>query len=138
MSTVIAFPGAHTRAPVPPVSAVDELEAAELALLRARLAQIQAETRQLNAIWFTYCFRKFLFWGVLAWLLYALASPAAAESRSLYGPNGGFVGSSLVRGNQTTFYSASGRFIGSEIRHGKQRAVYGPAGNFVGSIVTRR
>jgi YD repeat-containing protein len=142
MTNIVQFPGraVPTAPELPPNSPLaDQLEAAELALIRAQTAQLKAMTREVNAAWFAACFRRLVFWGVVAWLLYALASPAAADpSRSFYDGQGRFAGSSLERGNQTTFYDNAGRFSGSVIQHGKQRSFYGPRGNFTGSSIERR
>jgi hypothetical protein len=145
MTNIVSFPGRAVPVPpeLPPNSPLaDQLEAAELALIQAQTAQLKAMTREVNAAWLAAAVRRLVFWLFIAWLLHAVMGPAGAaeswSSRSYYGANGSFAGSSVNRGNQTSFYDSQGRFAGSEIRHGNQRSVYGPHGNFTGSIVTRR
>jgi hypothetical protein len=83
MTNVIRFPGG--RASSPPSPTVDalqaELVAAELELLRARLAQVRSEHRQGQAMWVAYCARKILFWGLVLWLLAAMFGGAKASAQ---------------------------------------------------------
>jgi hypothetical protein len=67
MSNLLKFPG--RRRPLPPR---DELAALELELVRARLSQIRSETRQANAFWFWFYFKKAMFWAVVLWMLSVL------------------------------------------------------------------
>jgi hypothetical protein len=50
----------------------DELAALEFELVRARLSQIRSETRQANAFWFWFYFKKAMFWAVVLWMLSVL------------------------------------------------------------------
>jgi hypothetical protein len=138
MTNIVTFPGgARASAPVPSASSpADQLEAAELALLRAQTAQLKAMTRETNAAWLAACFRKLVFWGVVAWLLYALASPAAADpSRSFYDGQGRFAGSSVNRGKSTSFYDHQGRFAGTALNYGRSTSFYDGRGRFTGSVI---
>ena len=69
MTNLIKFPGRLR--PQNSEPAYDELLVLELEieLVRARLAQIRSETRYTNAIWFSYCIRKAMFWAVVLWVL---------------------------------------------------------------------
>ena len=58
--------------------------ALELELVRARVAQIRSETRQANAFWFWYCFKRVLLWGLLSWVLATFVGAAQAQTRSFY------------------------------------------------------
>jgi hypothetical protein len=48
------------------------LAALEFELVRARLSQIRSETRQANAFWFWFYFKKAMFWAVVLWMLSVL------------------------------------------------------------------
>jgi hypothetical protein len=69
-----------------------ELTAAEIELARARLAQIRSETREANALWFSYCFKRLLFWGAMLWLLTSIAGAGElggyGSARAVGGQNG--------------------------------------------------
>jgi len=139
---VVRFPGAvraKTPPPAPePASLADQLEAAELALIQARVRQLNAETRQLNGEHVARAVRRLAFWLFVAWLVYALSGPAGAEpSRNFYDGQGRFAGSSLTRGNSTTFYDAGGRFSGSALERGKTRTFYDRQGRYSGSSINR-
>ena len=75
--------------------------------------------------------------ALLAALIPAFAgtsSPANAGSLSFYGRNGSYAGSSITRGNYSTFTDAGGRYIGSSIRSGRTTTIYGANGSRAGSI----
>ena len=135
MNNLIKFPGRPRPQPEAPR---DELMALELELVRARLAQIRGEIRQANIFWFWYCLKRVPLWGVLFWLLATFAGAARAQStttRSFYGSNGSFVGSSTIRGNSSSFYDGQGRFSGSAVRHGNSRSFYDGQGRYTGSVI---
>ena len=69
MSNLLKFPGR----PRPQSEATcAELLALEIELVRARLAQIRSETRQANAFWFWFFFKKAMFWAAVLWVLSVL------------------------------------------------------------------
>ena len=72
-------------------------------------------------------------------LIGATATAALAEpstSRSFYDRNGSFAGSSVTRGNQTTFTERNGRFDGSAIRNSDgTTSFYDRNGHFTGSVI---
>jgi hypothetical protein len=74
-------------------SLLDQLNAVELELARARLTQIQLETRQANVLWFSYCLKRVVFWGIVLWLITAVAH-AGESGRNLTcsGALGGYRG----------------------------------------------
>jgi hypothetical protein len=136
MSNVFQFPrGLPARTAIDAL--IDEVTAVELELARARLAQIKSETRQANALWFSYCLKRVLFWGFALWLLATLIAPAKADSinRSFYNERGSFVGSSVTRGKSTSFYNGNGSFAGTSLRHGNQTSTYDGAGRYTGTII---
>jgi hypothetical protein len=51
---------------------IDEVTAVELELARARLVQIQLETRQATVLWTWYCLKRTVLWGLALWLLIQL------------------------------------------------------------------
>jgi YD repeat-containing protein len=46
-----------------------------------------------------------------------------------------FAGSSVTRGNSSSFYDGAGRFSGSSVRHGNQTLYYDRQGRFSGSAI---
>jgi hypothetical protein len=60
---------------------IDEVTAVEIELARARIAQIRSETRQANALWGWWCFKRVVFWGLALWLLTTFAGAANAGDR---------------------------------------------------------
>jgi hypothetical protein len=68
-------------------------------------------------------------------LLAALTVPAAAESRSYYGANGGYAGSSITRNGSTTFTNRNGSYIGSSITRGNSTSFYNRNGSYTGSVI---
>jgi hypothetical protein len=121
MSNVVQFPGGRYAPPAPTVDAlIGELAAVEIELARARLAQIQSETRQANALWGWYCFKRTVFWGFALWLLATLIAPAKADSisRSYYNERGSFAGGSVTRGNSSSLAAVVIPAAQSPRRHG--------------------
>ena len=135
--TVIPFPGGRNLPPKPAVDAlIAELTAVEIELRRAQLAQLRSETRQAQALWGWWCFKRCLIWGCVVWLLvtFAKADPLA-RSRTFYNERGSFAGSSVTRGNSSSFYDGRGSFDGSAIRHGKWTIFYDQQGRYSGTII---
>src|SRR5262245_35707225 len=103
MSKVIDFPNAIRGLPSPTSAAAiaDEVTAVELELARPQIAALKAQTRAINNANVEYawhCFKKLAFWLFVAWLLAQFIGGAKAEgwtSRSYYGANGSFAGSSV-------------------------------------------
>src|SRR5262245_65895382 len=123
MSNIVRFPRSRVTPPAPTADALlEQLVAVELALARARLAQVRAETRYANALWFSYCLKRILFWGLALWLLTTVFASAAYVGtwRTFYGPNGNFVGSSSTPGcgRFTNYFDKNGRLVGTELRRG--------------------
>jgi hypothetical protein len=136
MTNLIKFPGRHR--PQNSEPPYNELMALELELVRARLAQVRSETRQANIFWFWYCLKRVVLWGFLFWLLATFASAAQAQStttRSFYGSNGSFVGSSTTRGNSSSVYDNQGSFAGSSMRHGNSTTFFDEQGRYTGSSI---
>jgi hypothetical protein len=46
-----------------------------------------------------------------------------------------FAGSSVTRGNSSSFYDGQGRFSGSAIRHGNSTSFYDRNGHYTGSSI---
>ena len=67
-------------------------------------------------------------------LIAALTVPAAAGSRSYYGANGAYIGSSITRHGHTTFTNRGGAYIGSSVTRGNTTTIYDRSGNRAGSI----
>jgi hypothetical protein len=139
MSNIVQFPSGRYLPPTPTVDAlIGELATVEIELARARLAQIQLETRQATVLWTWYCLKRALLWGFALWLLATLMAPAKADSirKTFYDRNGAFLGNSIERGNSGSYYDGAGRFSGSAIRHGKWTSFYDGRGRYTGSSVT--
>jgi hypothetical protein len=141
MTNIVTFPGARAQVP-PPLSAVhsllDELTAVEIKLTRARIAQLNSETRQANTFFAWHCFKKVVFWACALWLFSHFVGGAKAEpssSRSFYGSNGSFAGSSVTRDRTTNFYNARGSLDGTSIRYGRSTSFYDGRGRFTGSSI---
>jgi len=134
--TVVQFPG---RRQVPIATSTDtlleELARLEVEIARARLAQINQDTRQAAALWGWWCFKRALVWGVVLW---ALVSCARAEGKQFYNASGSFAGSEVKRGNGASYYDGSGRFSGSSVRVGPTTNYYDHQGRFSGSTIERR
>jgi hypothetical protein len=136
MTNVFQFPHGRMLPARATVDAlIDQLTAVELELARARLAQIQLETRQAGALWFSYCLKRALLWGCVLWLLTTCAKAEESRNRSFYNERGSFVGSSVKIGKSTSFYDGRGSFAGTSIRHGNQTSTYDGRGSFTGAII---
>jgi hypothetical protein len=68
-------------------------------------------------------------------LIAALTATAAAGSRSYYNANGSYAGSSITRGNYSTFTDGGGRYVGSSVTRGRTTVIYGANGSRAGSSV---
>ena len=136
MSNVIRFRGRSR--PLPPTTddLLDELTAVQIELARAQLAQVLSETRQANALWFWYCLKRVVFWGIVLWLLTTFASAAQAQTRQFYNANGSFAGSLIERPNAATrYYDGAGRFSGTSVKRGNQTLYYDQQGRLSGSTI---
>jgi hypothetical protein len=111
------------------------LTALELELVRARLSQVRSETRQANAFWFWFYFKKAMFWAIVLWLIATFIGAAHAQSRSFYDAQGRFAGSSVTRGNSSSFYGSNGSFAGSSVRNGNSTSFYDGQGRYTGSSI---
>jgi hypothetical protein len=107
----------------------------ELELVSARLAQVRGEIRYGNALLFSYCVRKAVFWAVVLWLIATFVGAAHAQSRTYYDAQGRFAGSSVTRGTSSSFYGSNGSFAGSSVRHGNSTTFYDEQGRYSGSSV---
>jgi hypothetical protein len=136
MTNVVQFPGGQY--PPPKATAlIDELTAVEIELARARIAQIQSETRQANTLFAWYFFKRVVFLGFALWLLATLLTPAKADSRkTFYDRNGAFLGNSIERGNSGSYFDGAGRFSGSSLKVGNQTLYYDYQGRFSGSTIS--
>lgn len=56
----------------------------------------------------------------------------AAQSTSLYGPNGQYMGQAFQSGNTTSFYGPTGQYQGQAFRSGNTTSLYGPTGQYQG------
>jgi len=56
----------------------------------------------------------------------------AAQSTSLYGPNGQYMGQTFQNGNVTSFYGPTGQYQGQAFRSGNTTSLYGPTGQYQG------
>jgi len=135
--TVIQFPRRRRTPPAEASTSLDillaELTAVELDLARARLAQINQDTRQAGVLWFSYCLKRAVVWGLVLWVV---VSCARAEGKQFYNANGSFAGSSVSRGNGASFYDGSGRFSGSSVQQGNATRYYDFQGRYSGSTTT--
>lgn len=123
MTNVMQFP--RSRGVPPPRPAIEErLLEAELKIAELRLAQLKAETRQLNALWAWWAFKRLAWLAVLLWLLMTAFGRAAEAGtfRTFYNANGGYEGSSVRPGNGrfTNYYDRNGRYVGTEFRRGRR------------------
>jgi hypothetical protein len=73
--------------------------------------------------------------GIIVVTLIAMPAAAQTRSRSFYGANGSFAGSSVTRGHSSSFYGSNGGFAGSAVRNGNSQSFYDEQGRFVGSSV---
>jgi hypothetical protein len=73
------------------------------------------------------------FIAIATLVLLAGSASAQTSTRSFY--NGSFAGSSVTRGNSTSFYDGRGSFAGTSIRHGNQTSTYDGRGSYTGSII---
>jgi len=133
--SVVQFPG--RRRPMPPTAdaLLEELAGLEVEIARARLAQINQDTRQAAALWGWWCFKRALVWGVVLW---AVVSCARAEGKQFYNANGSFAGSSVSRPNGASYYDGAGRFSGSSVRVGPTTNYYDGQGRYSGSTIERK
>jgi hypothetical protein len=58
----------------------------------------------------------------------------AAQSTSIYGPNGQYMGQTFQNGNVTSFYSATGKYQGQAFQNGNTTSLYGANGQYQGQL----
>ena len=137
MSNLIRFPARHRpQQSDPPCDEMMVLEL-EIEIARARLGQIRSEVRRTNIFLFWYCLKRVVLWGLLFWLLATFVGAARAQTRSYYGPDGSFAGSSTSRGNSSSFYGSNGAFSGSATRQGKWTNYFDSQGRYSGTSPRR-
>jgi hypothetical protein len=69
-------------------------------------------------------------------LLPSIAFGQSSTSRSFYDSRGSFAGSSVTRGNETSFSDRNGRFNGTAIRNSDgTTSFYDRNGHFTGSVI---
>jgi hypothetical protein len=65
------------------------------------------------------------------------SAPAPAQNQTFTGANGQFQGSSVTRGNTSSFYNGRGQFDGSTITHGNSTSLYDRSGRYQGSVTSQ-
>jgi cell division protein FtsI/penicillin-binding protein 2 len=79
------------------------------------------------------CITALLAIAVAMWFISAVRAEPST-SRSYYDQRGSFAGSSVTRGNQTTFTDRNGRFDGTAIKNSDgTTSFYDKSGRFTGS-----
>ena len=58
----------------------------------------------------------------------------AAQSTSIYGPNGQYLGQTFQSGNVTSFYGATGQYQGQAFQSGNITSLYGATGQYQGQL----
>lgn len=56
----------------------------------------------------------------------------AAQSTSIYGPNGQYLGQTFQSGNTTSFYGPTGQYQGQAFQSGNSTTLYGSSGQYMG------
>lgn len=75
----------------------------------------------------------------LAIILALVASPAAAQQFTTYGPDGRVIGRAVTdSGGQTTYYGPDGRVLSRSVTQGGQTVIYDRDGRVVSRIVGPR
>jgi hypothetical protein len=87
MSNVIRFRGRSRPPPPTTDDLIGELTAVQIELARAQLAQVRSETRQAQALWGWYCFKRAVIWGLVLWLLCTFMAPAKAQNHVIHSPD---------------------------------------------------
>lgn len=65
-------------------------------------------------------------------LISAVSNIAIAQTTSVYGPNGQYLGQSFQNGNTTSFYGAAGQYQGQAFQNGNTTSLYGASGQYQG------
>jgi hypothetical protein len=63
-----------------------------------------------------------------------LSANVAAQSTSIYGPNGQYLGQTFQNGNTTSFYGANGQYQGQAFQNGNITSLYGSSGQYQGQL----
>jgi glutamate synthase domain-containing protein 3 len=61
-----------------------------------------------------------------------LSANVAAQSTSIYGPNGQYMGQTFQSGNVTSFYGPTGQYQGQAFQSGNVTSLYGSSGQYMG------
>lgn len=63
-----------------------------------------------------------------------LSANVAAQSTSIYGPNGQYMGQTFQSGNVTSFYGPTGQYQGQAFQSGNVTSLYGATGQYQGQL----
>ena len=63
-----------------------------------------------------------------------LSANVAAQSTSIYGPNGQYLGQTFQNGNTTSFYGPTGQYQGQAFQNGNITSLYGATGQYQGQL----
>ena len=63
-----------------------------------------------------------------------LSANVAAQSTSIYGPNGQYLGQTFQNGNTTSFYGPTGQYQGQAFQNGNITSLYGSSGQYQGQL----
>lgn len=63
-----------------------------------------------------------------------LSANVAAQSTSIYGPNGQYMGQTFQNGNVTSFYGPTGQYQGQAFQNGSTTSLYGATGQYQGQV----
>ena len=63
-----------------------------------------------------------------------LSANVAAQSASIYGPNGQYMGQTFQSGNVTSFYGPTGQYQGQAFQNGSTTSLYGATGQYQGQV----
>jgi hypothetical protein len=63
-----------------------------------------------------------------------LSFNAVAQSTSIYGPNGQYLGQTFQSGNVTSFYNPTGQYQGQAFQSGNTTSLYGAMGQYQGQV----
>lgn len=63
-----------------------------------------------------------------------ISGSAVAQTNSIYGPNGQYLGQTFQSGNVTSFYGANGQYQGQAFQSGNTTSLYGSTGQYQGQV----
>ena len=64
-----------------------------------------------------------------------ISGVAQAQSTSIYGPNGQYMGQTFQSGNVTSFYGANGQYQGQALQSGNITSLYNANGQYQGQTM---